>query len=157
MSREVDRKSEEIMKLLEKAPIFSRFGFVHIRPALEGERVITKLANGAEETENIAQKNEWVVRNPSGEEWIIDTDTFRFYEPTEVPEKFISKGFCRAVKNPFGEPIEIMASWGSRQIGDENCMIVDACNEDASWTHGEPKIIDGDAFQATFTPLTTNK
>ena len=51
-------------------------------------------------------------------------------------------GHIRAIKNPFGSPIAIIASWGEPQYGDENCMIADICDGEGNSMAGEPYIID---------------
>ena len=91
------------------------------------------------------------MTNPSGEQYIISEQKFfSRYEATETEGVYSAKGFCRAIKNPFGEPIEIMASWGSPQTGDENCMIADTCDENGANMGGEPYLIDGAAFAKTY-------
>ena len=66
-------------------------------------------------------------------------------DPEGGEGSYRAKGFCRAIKNPFGKPIEIMASWGSPQTGDENCLIADTCDS-AGKMDGEPYIIEAAAF-----------
>ncbi len=62
---------------------------------------------------------------------------------------YVAKGYRRAIQNPFGKPIEIMASWGSPQTGDERCFIADTCNTSGK-CDGEPYLIDADAFAKTY-------
>ena len=49
----------------------------------------------------------------------------------------------------FKIPIQIMASWGSPQTADQNCLIADTCDEQGK-TSGEPYLIDGDVFAETY-------
>jgi len=153
MFEKVDRKSPEIMTALALAPIFKKQGQVQARPAVEGEQIVTKLASGAEETTNTAKVNDWVMTNPSGEQYIIGKDKFfGRYEPSDTEGIYQAKGYCRAIQNPFGKPIEIMASWGSPQTGDENCLIADICDANGENMGGEPYLIDGEAFSETYAP-----
>lgn len=151
MFEKTDRKSPEIMAALAEAPIFKKQGHVQARPAVEGEQIVTKLASGAEETTNTAKANDWVMTNPSGEQYIIGKEKFfGRYEPSNTEGTYQAKGYCRAIQNPFGKPIEIMASWGSPQTGDENCLIADICDANGENMGGEPYLIDSKAFAETY-------
>ena len=147
----VDRKSPKILNALSSADVFKKQGRVNARPATEGEKVITTLANGQEETVNTANAGDFVVTNPSGEQYIISGEKFlNRYQETDEEGVYQAKGSCRAIKNPFGKPIEIMASWGEPQTGDENCMIADVCDENGDNMDGEPYLIDFTAFAKTY-------
>jgi hypothetical protein len=147
----IDRKSDAIMAALATAPIFQKQGLVQAHPAAVGESIETVLASGASETTNTANEGDWIVTNPSGEKYIISEQKFKSrYEPTEVADTYKAKGSCRAIPNPFGKPIEIMASWGEPQLGDEHCMIADTCDADGSNPGGEPYLIEGAAFAETY-------
>jgi len=154
--QKVDRKSTEIMTALTEAPVFKKQGRVQARPAKPGEEITTVLEGGAKETVNKAAEGDWIVTNPGGEQYIIGEKKFLGrYEETDESGVYAAKGFCRAIPNPFGVPIEIMASWGSPQTGDERCMIADTC--DAIGTvDGEPYLIDADAFAVTYKEVAPN-
>lgn len=149
----IDRKAAEIMKALAEAPVYKKQGRVQARKAVPGEQVTTTLASGAKETVNTANEGDWVMTNPSGEQYIIsEKKFFGRYEETDEPSVYAAKGYCRAIKNPFGEPIEIMASWGEPQTGDENCMVADTCDADGN-VDGEPYLIEAKAFAETYKPV----
>lgn len=149
----IDRKAPEIMKALASAPVLKKQGRVQARLAVEGERIVTTLASGIQETINTAKKNEWVVTNPSGEQYIIGKEKFfDRYEQNDEGDGYTVRGYCRAVKNPYGKPIEIMASWGSPQAGNENCMIADACDANGNNMRDEPYLIEDKAFAETYAP-----
>lgn len=149
--KKIDRKSPEIMSALAEAPIFKKQGQVRARPAVEGEQIVTILASGAKETSNIAKVGDWVVTNPSEEQYLVSGKKFSDkYESSGTEGVYQAKGYCRAIKNPFGEPIEIMTSWKSPQTGDENCLIADACDANGENMNGEPYLIDGKAFTETY-------
>ena len=151
MFTQVDRKSPEIMSALATAQAFKKQGNVQGRPAVVGEKIATVLASGVTETNNTANEGDWIMTNPSGEQYIIAEAKFLGrYEATETEGVYQAKGYCRAVKNPFGKPVEIMASWGSPQTGDENCMFADVCDADGNNMGGEPYIIEANAFAETY-------
>ncbi len=146
----IDRKSPEIMDAIAKAPVFKKQGGVEARPAKLGEEVTTTLESGAKETVNKANEGDWIVTNMSGEHYIISEQKFLGrYEPTDKSGAYSAKGYCRAINNPFGKPIEIMASWGSSQIGNANCMIADTCDASGK-VDREPYLIDADPFSKTY-------
>ncbi len=146
----VDRKSPEIMEALAKAPIFKKQGQVEARPATPGEEITTTLEGGAKETVNKANEGDWIVTNPSGEQYIISEKKFLGrYEATDNQGVYAAKGYCRAIPNPFGKPVEIMASWGSPQTGDDRCLFADTCDANGK-CDGEPYLIDADAFAKTY-------
>lgn len=149
--QKVNRKSPEIMMELAKAPVFKKQGRVEARPALNSaKRFTTVLEGGAKETVNKANEGDWVVTNPSGEQYIISEKKFLGrYEAADEKGIYAAKGYCRAIPNPFGKPIEIMASWGSPQTGDERCMIADTCDASGK-VDGEPYLIDAEAFAKTY-------
>ncbi len=131
-------------------PLCLRNRGVEARPAKVGEEITTILASGVKETRNKANEGDWIVTNPSGEQYIISEKKFLSrYETTDKVGPYSAKGYCRAIQNPFGKPIEIMASWGSAQTGDEKCLIADTC-EATGKADGEPYLIDAAAFTETY-------
>lgn len=146
----IDRKSPEILQALAGGGLYKKQGRVNARPAVPGEQITTTLASGAKETVNTANEGDWVMTNPSGEQYIIsEKKFFGRYEVTDESGVYAAKGYCRAIKNLFGKPIEIMASWGEPQTGDENCMIADTCDAEGK-TDGEPYLIEAQAFAQTY-------
>lgn len=108
---QIDRKSEQIMGALAEAPVFKKQGQVTARRAEAGEKITTTLESGAKETDNTANEGDYIVTNPSGEQYIISEQKFLGrYEASDEGGVYNAKGYCRAIKNPFGHPIEIMAS-----------------------------------------------
>jgi len=146
----IDRKSPEIMEALANAPIYKKQGRVEARPATPGEEITTTLEGGAKETVNKAGEGDWIMTNPGGEQYIISEKKFLGrYEATDENGVYSAKGYCRAITNPFGKSIEIMASWGSPQTGDERCLIADTCDASGK-VDGEPYLIDANAFSKTY-------
>lgn len=148
--KKIDCKSKEILDLIKNAPVYHKFCKVEARKSILGEKIITILADGRKETENIAKEGDWVVTNPDGEEYILSEKKFLSRDTsTNKDGVFIARGFCKAVKNPYSEPIEIMDSWGSVQRGGSWCFIADTCDVNGI-TNGEPYLIDELAFNDTY-------
>lgn len=155
MYRKIDRKAAEILTALANAPVFKKQGQVKARPAVTGEKIDTMIG-GVKETENTANEGDYIVTNPSGEQYIISGKKFTArYEATAEDGVYAAKGSCRAIVNPFSEPIEIMASWGSPQTGGADCLIADVCTDDGSSQDGEPYLIDASAFAESYKQAVT--
>jgi hypothetical protein len=150
MSKQIDRKDSKIIDSLITSPIYKKYGNVKAKPAIVGEKITTVLESGAKETTNTANEGDWVVTNPGGEQYIISGKKFLGrYEATSEDGIYSAKGYCRAITNPFNEAIEIMASWGELQNGDDKCMIADVCDASGK-SDGEPYIIEKTAFENTY-------
>lgn len=97
----------------------AKFARIHARQGTLGEEIITKMANGLEETRNTVVADEktgepgWVVTNPDGEEYIVPDSTFKKkYEiDPENPEQYKPKG-GPVLSSPINEHIEFNAPWG---------------------------------------------
>jgi hypothetical protein len=154
-STEVDRHDERITKSIEGAPIYKKQGEVRAQIAQGGEVIITKLADGTTETRNTAQLGDAIITNPGGEQYIIGTDKFaKRYEPKQGEEGvFVAKGYCKAIDNPFGAPITMLASWGEMQNGQVDCKIADIFDPTTQELGGEPYIIGLSEFQQTYKPV----
>lgn len=155
MNTFIDRKSPDLMDKLANARLYKKIGVVHARPAVAGEMIVTFI-NGIEETTNTANEGDVVVTGAAGEQYIIGGDKFRSrYTPIASAEDingnlaYQASGHCRAIRNPFGGPVEILASWGEAQYGDENCYFADACDAEGNGDL-EPYIIEGKAFEDTY-------
>lgn len=97
----------------------AKFARIHARQGTLGEKIITKMANGLEETRNTVVADEktgepgWVVTNPNGEEYIVPDSTFKKkYEiDPENPEQYKPKG-GPVLSALINENIEFDAPWG---------------------------------------------
>lgn len=97
----------------------AKFARIHARQGLLGEEVITKMANGLEETRNSVKIDEktgepgWIVTNPDGEEYIVEDSNFKKkYEiDPKNPEQYKPKG-GPVLSTPINEHIEFVAPWG---------------------------------------------
>lgn len=141
------------MQALAEAPIYLKQGRIEARPAILDEEITTTLKNGINETHNRAKEGDYIVTNPGGEQYIVPGNKFLSrYEPTDEEGIFTAKGYCRAILNPFGRPIEVMASWDRPEYGDQHCLIADICDA-SGHCDGEPYLIDAAVFAETYTPV----
>ncbi len=146
----IDKNSPELTELLAKAPLYKKFAKVRARKAIDGETITTTLTDGKIETVNTANLGDWVVTNPSGEEYLLGHEKFTSrYTQTSELGIYQSHEYCQAVANPFLKPIEIVASWGAIQRGDPNCFLAIACNKNAI-QNGELYLIDYESFIETY-------
>lgn len=93
---------------------------IKARPAKAGEVVVTKTANGVEETKNTAKEGDMIAKNPGGEEYIINAATFakkyevdpsnpEQYRPKGGAQKFITLKDDLSFPAPWGEQMNIKA------------------------------------------------
>ena len=157
---EVDRHDARIMEGLEEAPVYRKQGEVKASIAQGGEVVVTKLADGSTETRNTANEGDAIITNPGGEQYIIDAVKFgKRYEPKvgedgKVQEGvFSATGYCKAIDNPWGQPITMMASWGEMQNGQRDAKIADTYDLQTRKLGGEPYIIGRAEFIQTYKPV----
>lgn len=96
------------MSALAQAPVYKKQGRVKARPAVVGEEITTTLEGGTKETVNKVSEGDFIVTNPGGEQYIISGEKFLGrYEETDESGIYSEKGYCRAIPNPFGKPIEV--------------------------------------------------
>jgi hypothetical protein len=120
---QVDVHSFEITQKLISSSLYEKTVLVHAYRVEHTHEIVT--AFGAfVETVNIAHVGDWVVINPDGEKYVLPEEQFfARYIATEIKDVYKSTGFIRAIQNPFGFPIEILAPWGKPQFGDEKCWL----------------------------------
>lgn len=98
------------------AEFYRKCATVTARVAEAGEEVVT-VVDGTQETRNVASAGDYVVRNPGGEEYIVEKAKFEgryaliagsedTYRPTGAP--------VRAV--PLAENVRFLAPWGEEQF-----------------------------------------
>ncbi len=139
--RRIDLSTEEWTDKLARASLYRKTALVHIRLAIPGERVVTTLADGTEETYNTAGEDQVVITNPSGEQQIVSFEkAVQRYDLTDTPDLFLAKGMVRAIDSPFDHPISIRAPWGAPQHGDVGCKIV------ALYDPYEPDVVSADRY-----------
>jgi hypothetical protein len=153
-AKEIDRHDEKLLQGLQEAPVYKKQGEVRAQIAAGGEEVVTTLADGSVETKNKAEQGDAIITNPGGEQYVIKADKFvKRYEAKAGEEGVYSaKGYCRAIDNPYGEPITMMASWGEMQNGQIDCKIADTYDLETQQVGGEPYIIGRAEFNDTYKP-----
>jgi len=114
-----------------------------------GEQITTIIGGREETVSRRAVEGDWVVTNPSGEQYLISAEKFASRYRSENGVEWSARGSCRAIRNPHKVSISIMAQWGERQTGDADCMIADVC-DDAGNCEGEPYLIAASAFAETY-------
>ena len=60
----------------DDAPFYKKVATVTARPAVDGEKIVTIMADGHDETKNTAKKGDYLVTNPSGEQYLVPGDKF---------------------------------------------------------------------------------
>ena len=137
----VDLSTEEYTAQFREAPLFAKKALVRMRPAIPGETITTKLADGTEETTNTAGENQVVITNPGGEEYIVGNDKAASrYEATKEPGVFRAKGMARIIDNPTGGEVSVIAPWGEEQIGAADCKFA------SLYDPSQPDVISTDRY-----------
>lgn len=95
---------------------YNKYGTVEVRLAKDGEKIDT-IINGKLETTNKAGSNDVVIKNPTGELYIISKSKFlsRYTIGTLTTEFNTAKatGYCYAFVYT-GKPFTFMAPWGEK-------------------------------------------
>lgn len=97
----------------------AKFARIQARQGKLGEEVVTKMANGLEETRNAVKLDGktgepgWIVTNPDGEQYIVEDSVFKKkYEiDPQNPAQYKPKG-GPVLSSPINEHIEFQAPWG---------------------------------------------
>lgn len=149
-----DIGSDEYSKALAGAMIYEKTATIHARLAQPGEIIQTTLANGTIETTNTAHEGDFIVTNPDREQYIIRRDKFsKNYEPTAQEGVFKAIDLIRAIKNPTGDAIRIIAPWGEEMSGDKDCYITAGYDPDRPDEIGDNRyIIGAQEFADTYVP-----
>jgi len=149
---EIDRHDERIIEGLKESPTYKKQGSVRAEVALGGEVVETILNDGTVESINTAEEGDFVVTNPTGEKYILKPEIFHARNEKDRNKEgvYIARGYCKAIENPFEQPISMMASWGGTQNGAEDCIVADVYDVEANEAAGEPYIIGREQFEETY-------
>lgn len=112
--RQIGPFSSYVSSLGATPRMASKFQRINARPAKPGEVVHTVLADGTNETSNVAQEGDYVVNNVgSPEQWIVRGKDFvkKYVEDEGNPGVYRPKGGPMEVFD-VGEDIEGVAPWG---------------------------------------------
>ena len=114
--------------------------------------VETILADGREETKNVAAPGDFVVNGPGGEHYVVKPEVFaaRYQRKRGARDVYLARGEIIAVLNPLGHAIRFWASWGEVQTGAADCMIADMFDPATRKRAGQPYIIGRAEFEKTY-------
>ncbi|ADP72028.1 hypothetical protein Rvan_2819 [Rhodomicrobium vannielii ATCC 17100] len=149
----VDRLSPRIAAALDgQGRRYRKAAEVRAERVSSPRSINTILSNGAVETKNRAEPGDYIVTAETGERWVVKPDTFvkRYSLKPGRKNVYLARGEVVAVPNPFGRPIEILASWGDKQVGATDCMIVDVFYPATGTREGQPYLIAHAEFGKTY-------
>lgn len=139
---------DELTQYFVSPRLYQKTGEVEARIAKTGEMIATVI-DGEIETINYALDGNVVVKNPSGEEYILTRGKFdsryRGPEPDDEYQTYEATGTTYAVEWTHG-PGEFKASWGEMMIindGDYLCSVTKAPD-------GDLYRIEAEAFATTY-------
>ena len=147
----INIQDDAITALFASAPLYEKFATVTARKVLVKEEVRTIVGDGFLETTNAAEVGDYVITNPTGEEYILKPDKFAArYEATETEGVYKASGLIRALSNPYMTEIEIDAPWGAPQYGDALCLLAATVADEHSTVGSDRYIIELAAFKETY-------
>lgn len=121
----LDLTTDEFTALFAAAPVYRKSAVVSIREAQPGERVVTVMGDGREETAVTCSGGEPVITNPGGEQYVPMggwEQVGRRYDPL-AGGLWLAKGMVRAFPNPTGAEVSITAPWGEEQHQGPDCLL----------------------------------
>ena len=120
--RKIDDIKQYIEDAVERGSIrphrYRKTAHITARPGVEGEEIITVMANGLLETKNTVKKDSmgnpgWVVTNPAGEQYIVEDSVFKNkYEKIPGTENGYSPKGNPITAGKVSENICFTAPWG---------------------------------------------
>ena len=145
----IDLNTKDYDMLFQTADTYRKKAKVIVRVA-EADEVVKTVVNGVQETVNTAQKGDFIVTNPDGEEYIISKENFvSKYEPTSEVGIYAPKGKVKAIDNNTCDDVVIDAPWGERMVGHKNCVFVAVLDEGGEIT-ADRYLIERQAFEHTY-------
>jgi hypothetical protein len=154
--REDERIKQAIAEALDRdGKVYRKNGEVLARRVSVATPVETILADGCQETRNVAVPGDYVVTGPGGEHYVVKPDVFaaRYERKPGTRDVYIATGEIIAVPNPLGHAIHLWASWGEVQSGSADCVIADVYDTATRKRAGRPYIIGRAEFEETYTPV----
>lgn len=98
----------------QKPQLYAKTARITAREGVVGEEIVTKMADGHQETKNVVkEKGDMVATNPNGEQYIIDAKTFaKKYEIDPAnPKQYRPKGGAQEFLF-LKEDVQFTAPWG---------------------------------------------
>lgn len=117
--------------------------------------VETILADGLQETKNVAIPGDYIVTGPRGERYVVKPDVFaaRYERKPGTRDVHLARGEIIAAANPLGRAIHFRAAWGEVQTGAADCIIADVLDQGSQKRAGRPYIIGRAEFEETYCPV----
>jgi hypothetical protein len=109
---------EEYLPSILASSTYKKFGNVNARRLRYPEKIFTFTigTNGKElETIRVGKPGDYVVKNPTGEEYIIDKDIFETRYTHKFFNIYIPKGEIKAIEY-LGSDMNFYAGWGEKMI-----------------------------------------
>ena len=98
------------------AEYYRKCAMVTARVAEAGEEIVT-IVGGTEETRNVANAGDYVVRNPGGEEYIVEKVKFEGrYDLVPGTEDTYRPSGAPVTAMPLTENVRFVAPWGEEQF-----------------------------------------
>jgi len=111
--------------IAKKGKVFRKSGIVSARPATLGENVVTSIG-GEVETRNSAKEGDWVITNPTGENYIVSDDKLQSRYEKIGEGQYKAKGKIRGIVVSSNDAIEcpkFVAAWGEDMIMKEGDVL----------------------------------
>ena len=121
MTRNIDNMQQYVQDLLDagqKPVYYAKTARIKAREGVPGETLVTKLADGHEETVNTnISTGDMVVTNPGGEQYVIKAETFKKkYEiDPDNPGQYRPKGGAQQFLR-LKEDLDFKVSWGDQHM-----------------------------------------
>ncbi|NNG03972.1 MAG: hypothetical protein HKM95_07705 [Inquilinus sp.] len=98
------------------AAYYRKCASVTARVAQAGEEIVT-IVDGTQETRNVANAGDYVVRNPGGEEYIVEKAKFegRYALVAGTTDTYLPSG-PPVMAVPLAENVRFLAPWGEEQF-----------------------------------------
>ena len=117
---------------------YAKTARISARPGVVGEKIVTTLANGHQETINVAKAGDMVATNPGGEQYVISAETFKkkyeidpnnpkVYRPKGGAQQFLRLDDIFA-EHPANLGLQIVANIVQRQVDLATIMFANDCD-----------------------------
>jgi hypothetical protein len=132
--------------------VYRKTGEYRVERAKVATPVETVL-EGKVETRNTAYPGDFIVTGAAGERYVVKPDVFasRYEAKPGQAGVYLARGHVKAVLNPFGRPLHVLADWGEIQHGDKDCIVVDIYDPATGKRSGHPYLIARTVFDTTYT------
>ncbi len=142
--------SPEFTDQFKNAPIYTKFATVEAEFVTKPQKVTTIVGDGFLETEDIAPIGSYIVTNPDGERYILQSEKFSSRYTLLAGNLYQASGSIRAFRNVTNGDVEILAPWNAPQFGQHDCWFAISLDESDEMILKDRYIIEGTAFKNTY-------